>query len=62
MKNKNINDPTVFIPSNARINIENKDEDPPKTRYNNREKIVDLETIKKVVGGEYGRNARNSSK
>jgi len=60
MKKRNEDDPIIFIPFNARINIENKDKDPPKTQYNNREKIIDLEAVKKVVGGEYARKARNS--
>ena len=61
MKNKNITEPTVYVPVGARINIENKDQNPPEPQYNNRKKIFDLESIKKVVGGEYGRNARGSS-
>ena len=53
----------VYIPANnTKINIENKDQDPPVTQYNNRVNTLDLEEVKKVVGGEYGRRARKSSK
>jgi hypothetical protein len=62
MKNKNIDDPTVYAPTGAKINIENKDLDPPTPEYNKRAKVFDLESIKKVVGGEYGRTARESPK
>lgn len=62
MIRNNINDPVVYIPPNSKININNKDLDPPITQYNTRVNTFDLEEVKKVVGGEYGRKARKCSK
>ena len=46
----------VYIPKNAKINVENKNDDPPVPKYNNRKKIIDLDAVKKIVGGKYGKN------
>ena len=58
MKN-NIDKITVFVPANTRLNFENKDQEPPTVQYNIRKTIIDLEDVKKIVGGEYGRKAKN---
>jgi hypothetical protein len=50
-------DYTVYIPPGADINLENSEKDPPKTGYENRRKTVDIESVKKIVGGEYGRTS-----
>jgi len=47
----------VYIPPGAKINVENKESDPPKSEYNNRMKIFDLSKVKHLVGGTYGRLA-----
>jgi hypothetical protein len=49
------NKPKVYIPKNALINIENKALEPPKTRYEKRRRILNLEDVKKVVKGRYGK-------
>ena len=55
MKDKSI----VYIPSGAKINRENKHMDEPKTKYENRKRVIDLEKAKKVIGGIYGRFAKH---
>jgi hypothetical protein len=55
--NKDVNRPLVYVPANTRINFDNKDQDPPTTQYNTRKSVLDLEQVKKIVGGEYGRKA-----
>ena len=47
--------PKVYIPDNALINIENKALNPPKTKYENRRRILNLEDVKKLVKGKYGK-------
>jgi hypothetical protein len=50
----------VYLPADAKLNFENNTQDPPNTKYDNRKKIFDEESIKKVVGGLYGRNNRSN--
>jgi len=45
----------VYVPKGAGLNIENKSQDPPKTKYNDRQKTFYIDTIKKFIGGLYGR-------
>jgi hypothetical protein len=45
----------VYVPNGAKLNIENKTQEPPETKYNNRRKIFNLDAIKKIIGGVYGR-------
>lgn len=44
-----------YVPPNAEINLENLNQKPPVTQYNNRMKILELNEVKKVVKGKYGR-------
>ena len=48
----------VYIPPGAKINVENKDGEAPKPEYNSRVKFFDLEKVKQIVGGRYGRLAK----
>jgi len=41
------NNPKVYIPKNTKINIDNKPLEPPKTRYEERKKILNQEAVKK---------------
>ena len=45
----------VFLPANARLNFETTNQSPPETKYNKRMKQFDQDAVKKVVGGNYGR-------
>jgi len=49
----------VYIPPDAKINIDGQPMDAPKVKYEKRKKRFNLEETKKVVGGRYGRNARH---
>ena len=55
MKNLNESKIIVYVPKGAGINIENKNLEPPETKYNNRRKNFNIDAIKKVIGGLYGR-------
>lgn len=46
----------IYVPPDAKINLENKSQDTPLTKYNDRLKIFNMEAIKKLLGGIYGRN------
>lgn len=45
----------VYIPKNAKINLENKNDEPPIPKYNKRIMNFDIEAIKNVTGGSYGK-------
>lgn len=45
----------IYVPPNAKINLENLNQKPPVTQYNNRMKVLDINEVKKVVKGKYGR-------
>jgi len=45
----------VYIPKNAKINLENKNDEPPIPKYNKRIMNFDVDAINKVVGGSYGK-------
>ena len=47
---------TVYVPPGIDPNFEAQSADPPKTRYENRRKAIDIDAVKKVVGGKYGRS------
>lgn len=47
----------VFIPESAKLNFQRTAQQPPRTMYNDRMQIFDKDTVKKIVGGIYGRNA-----
>jgi len=56
MKDKiNLPRTVIFLPADAKLNFENNIQNPPHTKYNNREQIFDQEAIKKVIGDKYGR-------
>jgi hypothetical protein len=46
----------VYIPKGAKINIENISDEPPKTRYERRRVRFDVNAVKKMVGGRYGKS------
>ena len=50
------NRPLVYIPPGAKINIENINDKPPPTRYERNRWILDINGVKKFVGGIYGKN------
>lgn len=39
----------VYLPADAKLNFENNTQDPPNTKYDNRKKIFDEESIKKLL-------------
>jgi len=45
----------VYLPPNAKVNSENKNAEPPVPKYNRRKKILDIDAVKKLVGGSYGK-------
>jgi len=51
MSNKTV----VYIPSGAKINIENKPLEDPKTQYEKTKSRFDINAVKKFIGGIYGR-------
>lgn len=50
---KNTIKPTAYIPEGAKINLENLSLDPPETTYENRKKILKIEHVKNLTGGQY---------
>ena len=48
-------EPVVYVPKNAKLNVDNKNQSPPQTIYHDRRKIFNLDAIKKLVGGIYGK-------
>ena len=49
----------VYVPSGAKINLSAKSLKEPPVEYERRKASFGLEQTKKVVGGKYGRTARN---
>jgi len=47
----------VYIPNNARLNFENKEESPPKVKYEKRRVTFDINETKKLCGGKYGQSS-----
>lgn len=48
--------PLVYIPNGAKINTENISDLPPITKYEKRRVKFDINGVKKLVGGRYGKN------
>lgn len=44
-----IHEPVVYIPDNAKLNVENTPLDAPKTKYEDRKKIIDREELDKAI-------------
>ena len=49
------NQPLVYIPDGAKINVENINGDSPITKYERRRFTFDINGVKKFVGGLYGK-------
>ena len=47
--------PVVYFPPDAQLNFEPSPAEPPKTQYENRRASFDIESVKKVVKGNYGK-------
>lgn len=45
-----------YVPPGAKINLENSNQKPPETQYNNRMKVLDVNEVKKIVKGKYGQS------
>ena len=45
----------VYIPKGSKLNMGNMLSDPPETIYEKRKKNIDIEVVKKIVKGHYGR-------
>lgn len=54
-KKKDQLEPLVYIPNGAKINIENFNGEVPVTKYEKRRFILDINGVKKFVGGRYGK-------
>jgi len=48
-------EPKIYIPSGAKINGENTNLPPPPVEYEEGKKILDLNAVKDVTHGEYGK-------
>jgi len=48
----------VYIPPGAKINVDGKPMDMPIVKYERRRHRFDIEEVKKVTGGKYGRSAK----
>lgn len=53
---KPVNRPLIYIPKDAKINLSNSEQNPPQTKYNSRVKVFNIDAIKKLLKGNYGRN------
>jgi len=49
------NEPLVYVPPGAKINVENINNEPPPTKYERHRWVLDINGVKKIVGGMYGR-------
>jgi len=47
--------PVVYFPPDAQLNFESTPAEPPETQYENRRVTFDIEVVKKVVKGNYGK-------
>jgi len=59
-KNNKVNEPVVYIPPGAKINVDNQNMSPPPLEYRNRRKNIsnfDVNSVKDLVGGKYKRDA-----
>lgn len=57
---KKISDPVAYIPPDAKINLDRKNMDPPKTKYEKNKWYFNLDIVKKIVKGHYG-NSENKT-
>jgi len=48
-------EPKVYVPADARLNAERTRLSPPLVEYEDRKKILDLNAVKDVTKGEYGK-------
>jgi len=51
-----VNEPLVYIPPGAKINVENINGEPPPTKYEKHRWVLDINGVKRIVGGIYGKN------
>ena len=49
------NRPLVYVPPGAKINVENINDVPPNTLYEKRRVAFNLDTVKNIVRGIYGK-------
>ena len=47
----------VYVPKGARLNIDNKEEEPPTTKYEKQRSTVESNVTKKLCGGKYGQDS-----
>jgi len=52
---KDRNQPLVYIPNGAKINVENTNGEEVITRYEKRRVVFDINGVKRFVGGKYGK-------
>lgn len=45
----------VYLPKGAKINLDNKDLPPPEVEYENRKHNFDINAVKDVTEGQYGK-------
>ena len=48
-------EPKIYIPEDAKINVEKGLLPPPPVEYEERKKVLDLNAVKDVTKGEYGK-------
>jgi len=60
-RKRNDDDPFVYVPTDAKANLENVPNSPPKTKYNSCTVTFDEKTVTSLIGGEYGNNYPNNS-
>ena len=48
----------VYVPPGAKFNIKQGKMDAPETEYEDRKRIIDIEVVKKVAKGKYGKNKK----
>lgn len=48
--------PIAYIPDNAEINLKTKQMSPPKVKYEKSKQNIDIETVKKITKGKYGKD------
>ena len=51
----------VYVPPGAKINIDGQPMDAPKVKYEKRKHRFNLDAIKKMIGGKYGRSKNNDA-
>lgn len=58
---RNADAPFVYVPSDAKANLENFPNSPPQTKYNSCNVAFDEKTATTLIGGEYGTNYPNNN-